>query len=369
MSCKTDDLQEALQLVKPAVSVNNILPIMQSYCFTGTCVFAYNDFISIGIALETPFSAAIPGNALNKCVSTIRSGEVTFEAQGDNLILKAGRSKMAFVSQSADEFVLNPLHLTHDACFSMEVDTRFCEALSSAMLSIDTQYFFDVFGSVALSFQKGKPLTLYSTDDQTLTKVEVEGTTCPNTGDFKPSLVLLPNDFCKQFLKLYNHFFDGHNGKVTMSFGETYLHCNFGDGYGWLMVEIPDVDVMPYEEVFAEAMPHTDEQAWFDVDDELIAIFERAAGIHKIAVNKHQSQETLSIREGKHAQEVIIAQETQQHDLVDHWQGGAAPELEVMCNPNHLLRAAKVLNQGHWASGQVIVFRNDAHTTHIISVE
>tara|TARA_B100000700_G_scaffold311500_1_gene393429 strand:+ start:57011 stop:58120 length:1110 start_codon:yes stop_codon:yes gene_type:complete len=369
MTCRTDDLQEALQLVKPALSLNNILPIMQSYCFTGDCVFAYNDFISIGVALDTSFSAAIAGNALNKCVSTIRAEEVSFVENDGNLVLKHGRSKMAFVTHPAEEFVLTVDSLTDDAVFTMEVDMAFSEALASAMLSIDTQYFFDVFGSVALSMREGEPLTLYSTDDQTLTRAVINGAKCPPKGDYENDLVLLPNDFCKQFLKLYKHFFEDHNGKVKLSFGETYLHCNFGEDYGWLMVELPDADIMPYEDVFDEAMPETKEDEWFEVDDDLRAIFTRAAGVHKIAVNKHQTQETLSISEGSKESEAVLSQDTQQQDLSDRWVGGLAPDVEIMVNPNYVLRAAKILEEGHWASGNVIVFRNGDYITHIISVE
>jgi hypothetical protein len=368
MKCKTSEFSEALQLAKPALSLNNILPVMQSYSFTGKTVFTYNDFLAIGIALETPFVAAISGDALHKCVATMRSEEMSFVQDGDSLLIKTGRSKLAFTTLPETSFALNPDELEDNILATLEVDRVFTEGLEAAMLSIDTQFFYDVYGSVGLELIEGKPLKLYSTDDQTLTRVQLPKTVCPNMGDFPEDVILLPNDFCKQYLKLYKHFFADHNGTVKLSLSEQYLLCDFGKDYGWLLVELPDAEKIPYDEVFQDSMPATEKDEWLRVDDDLKAIFLRAAALHKLGVNRNAIQETLYLSEGANENEVKIEQDTGDQDLSETWVGGISPETNISVNPALMLRAIKSLSEAHWASGDVIVFRNGDYITHLISV-
>lgn len=368
MKCKTSEFSEALQLAKPALSLNNILPVMQSYCFTGTTVFTYNDFLAIGIALETPFIAAISGDALHKCITTMRSEEMSFVQDGDSLLIKSGRSKLAFVTQPEKSFALTPDELKDNILATIKVDRSFTEGLASAMISIDTQFFYDVYGSVGLALTEGEALTLYSTDDQTLTRVLLPKTECPALGGFDKDIILLPNDFCKQYIKLYKHFFADHNGTVTLRLSDQYLHCDFGEDYGWLLVELPDAETIPYDDVYLESMPDTEKSEWLKVDDDLRAILARATALHKLGVNRNATQETLCISEGAKENEAKLEQDTGSQDLAETWVGGLSPETEIMVNPALMLRAAKALPEAHWASGDVVVFRNGEHITHLISL-
>lgn len=368
MTCTTTALADALRVAKPALSLNNILPVMKSYCFTGTYVFAYNDFLAIGVALDTPFVGAVPGDALKKCTDTFRTDDLEFIEDGDNLILRNGRTKVSFATMPETSFALNPAELKANASASLTVDRAFAEGLGEAMISIDTQYFFDVYGSVALDLTPGEPLVLYSTDDQTLTRVQLPNLSCPALPGFTHETILLPNDFCKQFLSMYKHFFESHNGEVVVYLTNEYLYADFGNGYGWIMVELPEADLIPYADVYEDSMPDTDQGEWGNVDDELLAILSRADALWKLNVGKHQAQETLYITEGSSATEVCLEQETGDQQLADKWSGALAPEGEVVVNPKLMLRAAKSLSEVHWASGDVVVFRNGEYITHLISL-
>lgn len=368
MTCTTTLLRDALRLAKPALSLNNILPIMQSYCFTGRHVFAYNDFMAIGIALETPFTGAIAGDALRKTVDTLREEALTFIEDDDTLLIKNGRSKVSFATQPASAFALDPDAMVGNALATVTADRAFVEGLKAAMLSIDTQFFFDVYGSVALALEEGKPLEFFSTDDQTLTRVQLVDTTCPPLASFERDIVLLPNDFCKQFIAIYNYFYSGHNCEVSLHLTNEYLFVEFGDDTGWIMVELPEADLIPYRDVYDESMPKTEADEWAKIDESLLAILSRADALWKINVGKHQTQETLFLTAGATDDEVRIEQETGDQSLADTWRGGLSPEGEIVVNPKLMLRAAKALDEVHWASGDVVVFRNGAYITHLVSL-
>lgn len=368
MTCTTTVLRDALRMAKPALSLNNILPVMQSYCFTGSHVFAYNDFMAIGVALSTPFVGAVPGDALRKCVDTFRAEALTFVEDDDTLLIKNGRSKVSFTTLPPSSFALNPDELADGALGTVTVDRAFTEGLQAAMISIDTQFFFDVYGSVALALTPGDPLEFYSTDDQTLTRVQLTDSECPALPGFDHGAILLPNDFCKQFVSVYNHFFGDHNGEVKLHLTNEYLFADFGGGTGWIMVELPEAELIPYREVYDDSMPETQPDEWARVDDELRAILTRAEALWKVNVGKHQTQETLYLSEGKNEAEVRLEQETGDQSLADTWTGGLAPEGEIVVNPKLMLRAAKALDEVHWASGEVVVFRNGAYITHLVSL-
>lgn len=105
MKMPRKELLEKLELVAPALSSTEIIPILTHFWFSGTHLLAYDDRIAIETPLKTEFTGALPGNRLIALLHTSPApeAEIVVDKGAASLKLAAARLKLAVAEQ--DEFV------------------------------------------------------------------------------------------------------------------------------------------------------------------------------------------------------------------------------------------------------------------------
>ena len=86
------ELVKTLELVKPALATNNMVPIFQCFVFGMGMVEAYDDTIGIRGPCDIESEFAIHGNTLLGLLSNGKTEEASIEINGNAAILTMGKT-------------------------------------------------------------------------------------------------------------------------------------------------------------------------------------------------------------------------------------------------------------------------------------
>lgn len=101
MKTNRKELLEALEIVKPGLASKEQIEQTTSFAFMKGRVVTYNDEISISHPVENVgFEGAITADVLYNYLTKLKQDEIDVDLQGEELRIKAGRSKAGFALQS-----------------------------------------------------------------------------------------------------------------------------------------------------------------------------------------------------------------------------------------------------------------------------
>lgn len=244
-------LVSTLELVKPALSSKQLVPIFECFTFANGSVSAYNDTIAIVAPCEVEEACGLHGSTLLGILSNTSAEEVTLEV-GTEAVLTAGKSvtKMPFEAE-ADFLFKEPTG-------KWRVKIPFTQSLYEAMeLCLET-----------VSNDETQPAlhgitfigsSIFSCNGDTISRVRVSGSVSEH--------ILAPTAFCEAVVKLWSSL---KMTKGTLQFNGEWLFANLGDWavYGRVLeIENPidfdalikrtvqdKVEVKPIPDGFAEAL-------------------------------------------------------------------------------------------------------------------
>ena len=209
-------LVEALELVSPALSSNDLVPALSHYWFRDGQLMAYNDRIAISTKLSSEFRGAAPKTLLDLLAAS-KAKEVEFMTRDGELIVKAASSK----------FKLPILPETQTAIFSIPEPAQgnrllvniedFLSALDLCKKSLKESPAVSSSLGVTLNIEVGTEpcLFLYSTNNATITRTSLAVKNSP-ANDFGQAV--LSWTFCKQMIS------------VSKQPGKSRLEINVNDG-------------------------------------------------------------------------------------------------------------------------------------------
>lgn len=190
-----DDLMERLNIVAPALSSVDLIPILTHLWFTGEHVLAYNDKIGISTPLKTEFAGAVPGKTMIDLLSVSRVKDVTLTEENDNLVIKAAQSRFKLPLLPPKSFVFDmPSPPKSDGKIAGSYKEIFLASIEHCMRSIST----DTAAPEKLGLTvvvADRHIKFYSTTGQTLSYA---GFDCKDAG--KGGRFTLPEQFCAVLL-------------------------------------------------------------------------------------------------------------------------------------------------------------------------
>jgi len=98
-------LVQTLEMIKPALATNNVVPIFQCYVFGQGTVEAYDDQLAIVGPCDIEQEFAIHGNTLLGLLSNSKAEEISFDFKGDTAILTMGKSISKLPYQPKENFL------------------------------------------------------------------------------------------------------------------------------------------------------------------------------------------------------------------------------------------------------------------------
>lgn len=189
-------LVAALDRVAPALSSNDLVPILSHLCFNKTHVFAFNEQIGLVAPCKTDFDGAVPGRLMLALLSASKSKEVEFNIGANELIVKSkgSSSRMKLPMLEKKRFVWEPPKL---AQATLSVHTKpFLKAISCCLrsVSIDTTVP-DQLGVTLIA--DDNTLLMFATDNATMSHAELK-----LSRPAKFDRVILSGAFCQQLLAI-----------------------------------------------------------------------------------------------------------------------------------------------------------------------
>lgn len=186
------DLLNKLECVEPALSTNDLVPVLGHFCFTGDTLFAYNDRIGLSTPLITDFQGAVPGKLLLGLLKASKAESLDIEADDKEIALRVPKSKSVYrlAMLPPKSFVFEMPKLKRNGPCTMD----FCEAIKVCLSAVGSDTSVPEHMGVTLIPDKSG-CSFYSTDDATMAHVYVKA----NIAD---SRVIVPTRWCKQLLDL-----------------------------------------------------------------------------------------------------------------------------------------------------------------------
>jgi DNA polymerase III sliding clamp (beta) subunit (PCNA family) len=200
------ELVEKLNLVAPALSNNNLVPVLSHFWFRDNTLLCYNDQIAISTKLYANFAGAVPGDTLMSLLSVSRAKEVEFftgkDAEGKalpdgQLLIKAASSKLKlpFLPEEQTKIFEMP---KPDTTKALPVDmTIFLEAIDSCTRSLKEDTSMPDSLGITLAIEESS-IAFYATNDSTISYSRIKLKT-PIDASVR---VVLSGNFCRQMLAL-----------------------------------------------------------------------------------------------------------------------------------------------------------------------
>lgn len=204
------ELVEKLELTSRALAQSNIIPILQSFCFTGKQVIAYDDNLGIMAPCETKERFVVNGKTLLGLLSNSHSEAVEFSIEGHDLIVKAGRSTFKLPHDPVEDYLFKE---PDGKQFSLKIPIamELLNGLGACLLTASKDQTQGALMGVCLT---GK--SLYSTDGDAISRF---------TGYWaSKEAYILPNSFCEALIK-----FSPEKGELAL--GKEWCRAKLDTGY------------------------------------------------------------------------------------------------------------------------------------------
>ena len=199
------ELTERLDRVAPALSDNNLVPVLSHFWFSNNALVAYNDQIAISTKLTSSFAGAVPGGLLMSLLSASKAKDVEFFVGEDSdgkklpdgqLLIKAASSKLKlpFLPEEQTKIFEMPKPNPAEA---LPVDmTAFLQAISDCTKSLREDTSMPDSLGITISVENDI-IKFYATNDATISYSTVKVKS--HATNYR---VVLSGNFCRQMLSL-----------------------------------------------------------------------------------------------------------------------------------------------------------------------
>lgn len=264
------ELVQKLEKVSPALSSNDILPILTHFWFTGKEVIGYNGNVAITTPLATEFDACVPGAALLNVMKAAGAKEVTFDLTEKELKIRAAKARMSLVVMPPDQFA--------EMCNIPDPPDKVLECSAQLFLAGIETCLRSISGDTSIPDQLGvtiipgeKGVFLYSTNHKTFSRAYV-----PFHGPvpFK-SRAIFSALFCKQLLQLALP-----KKKMKMRIDkDSAIFAGGGAILFGALVDSPKP--IRYHEIFGQHYDNARDGKLVPIPSKLVKILERACVYHE----------------------------------------------------------------------------------------
>jgi DNA polymerase III sliding clamp (beta) subunit (PCNA family) len=188
-----------LQQVEPALAINQLIPLLTHYWFTGTHLMAYNDQIGMQVPMKTEFRGAVPGKFLDllKVPSTSKQDKIELTGSTNELVVKHGRRTNFRLAMLEPNFVFEMPKPVRREPLSEDSMKKLIDALSNCLISVgrDTS----TIEQLGITLEPtDNNVTLYATDGATISRSKLD----PGTMQLE-ARAIVPAKFCEQMIALY----------------------------------------------------------------------------------------------------------------------------------------------------------------------
>lgn len=319
-------LLKQLEIVAPALSDSDLIPILTNFWFLGNRVMTYNDQIAISIPCKTSFEGAVPGKTLLEILKASKAKQVEITPDGGNIALKAGSSRIKLGLLPPSQFLFEmPTAPKPDEGFPLATK-NLKQALECCMMSVsDDTSVPDYLGITVISKDQG--LLFYSTNGHTISRAKL-----PTKNSALPR-VILSSRFVAQLLRLL-----GKGAKGNLVIASDHSIAQIGDVtlFGRL---IESSKPLPLEDTYSHHVPAGVHNQLYQVPTALALIIERAMIITDGATDQTSTQ--IVVKNGTDGKRrMVFKSQSQRGEIIDRMEVTEdQPDVDVQFRAK-LLKAA-----------------------------
>lgn len=204
-----EELLSALQSAAPALASRDYIQVFTHFNFDGETVTAYNDLYAIRVPCGAPIDGALKGSTLVGLLSKSNAKELTIEQTEDEVKIHGGVTDLKLPVLSSDKFLFEfPNH--DDTDYSLEITPELMQGVNNCLISTVSDPQMPSLMGVHLDFGSDDTLTVYATDNDTITRyivTDIEG--LPEA--CQDQRVIVPT----QFAKLLSKYITGGDGSMV----------------------------------------------------------------------------------------------------------------------------------------------------------
>lgn len=325
------ELVKTLELIKPALSADNMVPVFQCFAFSKGTVLAYNDNLGIVGPCEFEGGCAIHGNTLLGLLSNSKAEELEIELKGSTATVTCGKT----ISKL-------PYHTDEDTIFETPADAwDFQIPFNSSMFEA-----FQICLETVSSDQTQAALLgitvegnqLYSCNSDALTRIQMKKGSGKNR-------ILMPTAFCSAVLKLWSSL-DMVRG--TLKFNDEWIFADFDiwSVYGRVLkIDDPiNFDALIKKTVKTEP-------AFFDLPKGFTEALSRA----RVFADPESAKTSISLSKGK----LQLFTETPMGDVRDDLILKGHPDINASVNASHIQGAVNHCDKIAFLENCTVLKKND----------
>lgn len=312
---KRKELVSTLELIKPALSKLDVIPMLQNFCFADKTVFASDDTLAIVGPTECEDEFAVHGATLYGLLSSSSAEEVTLKLDGTTAVFKCGKSNSKLPFSPREDFIFSE---PADKWDSAKITISIIEGIKLCLETVSSDLTQRAFNGVTINGD-----TLYSSNGDALTRVRLK--------QGVKARYLMPTAFCQAVVKIWEAL---GVAVGTLNFSDKWCYADFDDWriYGQ-MLEVdtpPDFDGVIKKSTKGKVSTQ-----------ELPAGFDEALSRARVLAEPESQKTALSIAGGK----MTLLTETHMGEVTDSLAMKGHPDVQANINAAYIASAIKVCDQ------------------------
>lgn len=209
---KRSDLVAKLKRVSAALSVNPIVPKLTQFWFTGEQLLAYNDQIAMAVPMRTAFKGHVSKKLL-ELLEASHFEDMELVSEDNSLVVKRTNGKAVIkLTVEPPPFLFTMPRPGRGLAHT----TQMVRAIDHCLMSVGTDTSKPEFLGVTM-VPEAERFSLYSTDGNTISRARAKKDSGAN-----PPRVILPSEFCRQLVALFNSAEDDAAQDGSYSFEIAY---------------------------------------------------------------------------------------------------------------------------------------------------
>ncbi len=326
---KRKDLLETLNLLKPGLGKDDLVPIFGCYCFDDEVAMAYNDNLAMIAPCDTGLTAAIAGEVLLGLLDNSKADTAVFEVDGDEIALKMGKSRIKLPCLDRKEFIFEePSHEPEEWDTVIPLEQVFLHGLECCLVTASTDQAMPALMGVTLS-DIDATYTLFSCDGDALSEFPI-----PTPADYEElkRSYTMPLAFCQVVLRIAEKT-KCYEGDIGIN--DEWACVNFSNEYsvyGRIIVQEKPID---YPKLIDDSIG--DDPSYVEIPSGLAGGLSRAV----IMADKDTHKTRLTIEGGK----IRLYTESSAGLIRDSFKLKDHPDVDALVNAETLLRSLKLCNE------------------------
>lgn len=311
-------LLDTLELVKPGLSDDGLVPIFTNFCFLDGEVYAFKDKLGIIAPCQVEGQFAVQGKTFIELLKASSAKEVELKLDNDHVHLVAGKSRMKLPYMGKSEFIFEE---PEDEQWEMifDLDDHLLRGIELCLTTTTNDNTMPAF--MGITVKGGKVCHLYSCDGDALSKYRLDGA---SKADVQR---VIPNEFCDAILRI--------GEKTGFKAGQLYINgewalAEFGNNFK-VYGRIIEVDEpFEFEDQMKKAMKVSSVD-YVTIPDALTSALSRA----RVLADPESKATTLKVEGGK----LKLHTETHAGVVVDSMKLEGHGDVEVTVNAKLIHRA------------------------------